>query len=121
MLSMIVWLWFGCFNPGSAIKRPTVKPVPTGQKVTDDVQYHMLRAMLHTHQHDWLAANTHFEMAAKMRPRDPFIFMHWGNAALQMGETQFAVDCYRDALGRFGVHRPDLRAYIQSQINTANR
>ena len=121
MLNAAVLMLIGCFNPGAAIKRPPIKTIPSRAKLSDDVQYHILRAMLHDHENNWDAANTHFEFASKIKPRDPFIFMHWGNAALRQGKNKIAIARYEDALGRFGVHRPDLRAKIRSKIDLAAR
>ena len=121
MLNVLFVLISGCLNPGSAISRPNV-PTPTmTSSVSDDVQYHVLRAMMYAEDGNWIACNTHFEFAAKRRPHDPYLHLHWGDAALKLGQYKSAVRRYREALGRFGVHRSDLRVQIQFKIKEANQ
>ena len=118
---MLSLLWFlACLSPGSAIKRPVTTQIENQDVISDDLRYHVLRAMLHAHEKNWKDSNTHFGKAAKTRPQDPFIYMHWGHAALAMGHKDIAIKRYKEALGRFGVHRPDLRAQIQEAIDKAS-
>ena len=116
-------LWFvvtiGCLHPGATIKAPPQKPTVRRTQFSEDVHYLVLRAMLHAEERDWKQCNAYFSLAAQRRPRDPFLHMYWGDAAMTLNETEIAIQRYREALGRFGVHRSDLRAEIQQKINKA--
>jgi len=119
MLSLGPFLIISCLNPGSSINRPVIPKTTATSTVSDEIQYHILRAMLHAEEANWKECNTHFELAAKRRPYDPYLHMHWGNAALKLGQNREAIHRYKEALGRFGVHRSDLRAGIRTKINQA--
>ena len=122
MLNVTVLLMTPCLNPGAAISRPSIQPTTTQRStVSDEVQYLVLRAMLHAEAKNWEDCNSHFALAARRRPNDPYLYMHWGDAALKLGQHQTAVKRYKEALGRFGVHRDDLRAKIHAKIKDATR
>ena len=120
MLKLMMAMFAGCVSPGTTIKRPVVPRPRQTKSIADDVLYHVIRAQLHAEDSNWNDCNTHFTMAAKRRPRDPFLYMHWGNAARQLGQTQVALVKYKEALGRFGVHHPDIRA-VQAVIDQIDR
>ena len=121
MPSPSIVLFMACLLPGSAIQKPPTARSSPRVNSSEEAEYHVLRAMLHARDHDWEKCNMQYKQAARQRPRDPYLYMHWGNAALQLNQKEDAILRYQEALDRFGKHRPDLRAKIESKIEIALR
>ena len=96
MLFLFVSTLSGCQHDPIIIPRVEHQEYNTIPNITTPHQ-HILSAWYHTHRKEWDLANQCFQRAAEQTPTDPWIYIHWGNAAQKLNHTSTASQKWQEA------------------------
>ena len=96
MLWMLVLTLVGCPHEPIAIPQVEHQKYNTIPDFKTPHQ-HILKAWYHIHRKEWGLANQWFQQAADQTPTDPWIYIHWGNAAQKLNHTSTASQKWQEA------------------------
>ena len=91
MSVVLLGLLYGCKHDPIPIPIPTVEhqaihTIPETKTPRNTI----LKAWYHTHRKEWEQANLWFQQAVDQAPNDPWIYIHWGDAAQKLNHTDLA-------------------------------
>ena len=116
---MVSLLWVLSCAPNIIVDIPPPPPLRESSNQRNNTQrYLVLRAWHHSHNHKWEAARLSFGEAAKHAPNDPWLYVHWGDAAMKLGKKDEAVDAWSKALSLFGVRQTEERALVHQKLRS---
>ncbi|MEC7985533.1 MAG: hypothetical protein VX278_10255 [Myxococcota bacterium] len=116
---MVNLLFLLACTPTIAIDIPPPPPLQGSTERIDTRQrYHVLRAWHASHQNRWDIAQIHFQKAVQYAPSDPWIYVHWGDAAKMLNQESDAVNAWSKALSLFGVKQTQERTLIHQRLRS---
>jgi Tfp pilus assembly protein PilF len=87
----------GC-APKELIIPPPPKPIERTTSNHKSAQKNVLKAWYHTHRNEWDKASKFFDHAIQDEPKNPWTFIHLGDAALQVGHHEITKEAWETAL-----------------------
>ena len=115
MLFLFVSTLFGCQRDPIVIPRVEHQKYNTIPDIKTPHQ-HVLKAWYHVHRKEWSAANQWFQSAAEQTPTDPWIYIHWGNAAQKLNHTSIASQKWHEAFGLILPSEVEKRRELKQKI-----
>ena len=101
MLVLFLFLFYGCKHDPIPISIPTVEYQTINTVPETNIPRNtILKAWYHTHRKEWTQANLWFQKAAEQTPNDPWIYIHWGDAAQKLQQTELASQKWNMAFER---------------------
>ena len=103
--------------PAIVIAIPPPPPLQENRTRANTKQrYHILRAWHFSHRKQWKEARQSFEEAAKYAPNDPWIYVHWGDAARMLNKEEETVEAWSTALSLFSMKQTKERTLIHQRL-----
>jgi|GEM_PF-6377573 len=76
----------------------------------------ILTAWYYTHKGSWPQAQRFFQLAADKSPADPWIYIHWGDAANKVNQTAIATTKWQQAFDLLLASDVDLKRKLKHKI-----